>query len=74
MEDFDGDHGIGVVVVALHERARVAGEADFDVFLGEVVAVDEDFADLVFGVGVLALFFVVAFGKEVFVAVLDDRF
>ncbi len=35
---------------------------------------DEDFADLVIGVGVFAFFFVVALGEKVFVAVLDNGF
>ena len=33
----------------------VEGGTDFDVFLREVVAMDEDFADLVGGVGILAV-------------------
>ena len=36
------------------ESGQVAGEADFDVFLREIVLVDQDFADLVGGFGVFA--------------------
>ena len=38
------------------------------------MAVDEGFADLVGGVRVFAFFVIVAFGEEVFVAMLDDGF
>jgi hypothetical protein len=37
------------------ERSQVIGEADFNVFLGKVILVDEGLADLVAGVVVFAL-------------------
>ena len=33
-----------------HVRKKLEGGADFDVFLREVIGVDEDFADLVDGI------------------------
>ena len=51
----------------------VEGGADFDVFLGKVVAVDEGFADLVGGVGILAVVGVVALFEKAGVAALDGR-
>ena len=60
MEGLDaGEVGVRVELVV-----DVEGGADFDVFLGEVVAVDEDFADLVGVVGILAVVGVITFVGE----------
>ena len=54
VQGLDG-RGVGVGT----QRRKVVGKAYSDVFLGEVVLVDEDFADLIGGVGVFAPFGVV---------------
>jgi len=54
VQGFDGrEIGVGT------QWRPVVGQADFDVLLGEVVLVDEEFADLVEGVGVFTHFGVV---------------
>ena len=52
---------------------KVEAEANLDVLLREVVLVDQDLADLVGGIGILAFFGVVVLEQELAVAVLDDR-
>ena len=37
----------GLEVGMRHERSQVTGDADFDVILGQVISVDQDFAKLV---------------------------
>jgi hypothetical protein len=49
----------------------VEGCADFDVFLREVMSMDEDFADLVSVSGILSVFGIVTPCKEAGVATLD---
>jgi hypothetical protein len=53
--------------------SEIAAEADLDVPLREVVAVDQDFADLIGGIRILAFVGVVVLEQELAVAVLDDR-
>ncbi len=43
-------------------------------FRDKVLTADENFVDLIFGVGVFAFFFVVALGEKIFVAAFDDGF
>ena len=69
MEGLDaGEVGVDVELVG-----DVECGADFDVFLGKVVAVDENFADLVDVVGILALVGVVDFVEEAGVTALNGR-
>ncbi len=58
----------------LHEARKVEAEAYFDVLLREVIAVNQHFANLVGGIGILALVGVVVLEQELAVAVLDDGF
>ena len=53
--------------------AEIEAEAELDVSLRKVVAVDQDFADLVGGIGIFAFVGVVVLDQELAVAVLDDR-
>ncbi len=69
MEGFDAG-GVRVHLQFL-VGSPVEGGADFDVFLREVVGVDEDFADLVGVFGILAVVGVVALFEETGVAALD---
>lgn len=55
------------------KRLSIEAQANLDVFLREVVAVNQHFADLVGGIGILALVGVVVLEQELAVAVLDDR-
>ena len=55
------------------KRLDIEAQANLDVFLREVVAVDQHFADLVDGIGILALVGVVVLQQELAVAMLDDR-
>lgn len=67
MEGLDaGEIGVRIELVG-----DVEGGADFDVFLREVVGVDEDFAELVGVFGILAVVGVVALFEESGVAALD---
>src|ERR1039458_7893137 len=59
VDGFDG----GVIWV-VGVRGEVAGDADVDVFLGHVVLVNEDLADLVGVVGIFAVLGVATFDKE----------
>ena len=53
--------------------AKIEGEADLDIPLREIVPVNQNFADLVFGIGIFT-FGVVVLDQELAVAVLDDGF
>ena len=55
------------------KRLDIEAQANLDLFLREVVAVDQHFADLVGGIGIFALVGVVVLEQELAVAVLDDR-
>lgn len=61
----------GKIDVCIELVCDVEGGADFDVFLGEVVGVDEGFADLVGVFGILAIVGVVALFEEAGVNALD---
>ena len=54
------------------KNVEIEAEANLDVFLRQVISVNEDFADLVSGVGILAFVGVVVLEQELAVAVLDD--
>ena len=56
---------------AVGKRLDIEAETNLDVFLREVVGVDEDFADLVGVFGILAHVGVVAVFQEAGVAALD---
>lgn len=59
--------------VGVHLMLReVESSAELDVLLRKVVPVDEYFADLVCGIGILALVGVVVLEQELTVAMLDD--
>ena len=58
---------------AVGKRLGIEAQANLDVFLREIVAVNQHFANLVGGIGVLALVGVVVLEQELAVAVLDDR-
>src|ERR1035441_4477693 len=68
VDGFDG----GVIWV-VGVRGEVAGDADVDVFLGQVVLVNENLADLVGVVGIFAVLGIATFDQEAGVAALDDR-
>ena len=55
------------------KRLDIEAQANLDVFLREVVAVNQHFADLVGGIGIFAFVGVVVLEQELTVAVLDDR-
>lgn len=55
------------------ERLDIEAQANLDVFLREIIAVNQHFANLVGGIGILALVGVVVLEQEFAVAVLDDR-
>ena len=46
-----------------HKGAEIEAQADIDVHLREIVAVDQNFADLVGVIRIFAVFGVVAFGE-----------
>ena len=66
-------HADALELWLMGESGEVEAMADLDVPLREVVAVDQDFADLVGGIGILAFVGVVVLEQELAVAVLDDR-
>jgi len=53
--------------------SSIESGTNLDVLLREVVAVNQHFADLVGGIGILALVGVVILQQEIAVAVLDNR-
>lgn len=57
----------------LGKRLDIEAQANLDVLLREVVAVNQHFANLFGGIGILALVGVVVLEQELAVAVLDDR-
>jgi len=54
------------------KTAEVEADTDFDVLLREVVAVDQDLADLVFGLRVFTFVGVAILEKKLAVTVLND--
>ena len=57
---------------AVGKRLDIEAKANLDVLLREIVAVNQHFADLVGGIGILASVGVVVLEQELAVAVLDD--
>ena len=57
---------------AFGKRLDIEAKANLDVLLREVVVVNQHFANLVGGIGILSLVGVVVLEQELAVAVLDD--
>ena len=63
----------GVLLVP-SQAGKVARKADVDIFLRQIVVVDEHLTDLVGGIGVLAFLGVVVLEQELPIAVLNNEF
>lgn len=62
-----------IMLRLIGQKGKIEVETDADVFLREIVLVDQHFADLVGGLGILRLVGVVVVQEKLPVAVLDDR-